>query len=244
MSPDTVQNDGFAQMPLLHQPDAHCELIVQGLPAVGLGPSGLQTPPPLPFGTQDWPQQSESSAQEALSATHCVLEHDPDTHEPVQHWLPVTHVAPGNAQSVLGLPHLPLVASQFAEQQSVLLVHVSATGLHVPVSLRPPSMIASRNASPIAPVSPGSIIDPSALPPSLSPPSVVSPGTTESLPQATTMTLVIAAAAIKPKAVQGSLCMKAILLVHATAQRYGRRSLGGSRSRESDSDPFESGTDY
>ena len=51
MSPSTVQKDGFAQTPLLHQLDAHCELVVQGLPLVGFVPSGLQVPPPLPSGT-------------------------------------------------------------------------------------------------------------------------------------------------------------------------------------------------
>ena len=85
MSPSTMQNDGFAQTPLLHHPDAHCEFVVHGLPLVGFGPSGLQKPPPMPFGAQSSLQQSLFTAHEALSATHCTFEHVPDTHDPVQH---------------------------------------------------------------------------------------------------------------------------------------------------------------
>jgi hypothetical protein len=172
MSPSTVQNEGFAQRPLLHQPDAHCEFVVQGLPLVGFGPSGLQTPPPEPFGAQSWLQQSVLTAHEALSATHCRLEHVPPTQEPVQHWFPVTHVVPGNEHNVDGAPHLPLVASQFAEQHSLLFAHVSAAALQVLVSARLASMIMSMKPSAASPASddPPVSCEPFA---SLSPPSLL-----------------------------------------------------------------------
>jgi hypothetical protein len=203
ISPSTVQNEGFAQMPLLQKLDAHCEFVVHGLPLVGFVPSGLQVPPPLPSGTHWSPQQSELTAHARLSATHCWLEHAPPTHDPVQHVLPVVHASVGSEHNVVWVAHFPLFTSQFAVQQSALVVHVSATGLHAPVSARLPSRIMSMKPS--GPPSCG-FPDPSTSP---SPPPSVASATTESLPQAVTITFVSAAAAIKPSAVQGSFfCMR------------------------------------
>ena len=206
MSPSTTQNEGFVQTPLLQKLDAHCEFIVHGLPAVGFVPSGLQAPPPLPSGAHVPLQQSVFTAHDALSATHCVLEQLPPTHDPVQHVLPVVHASPGSEHSAFCAAHLPLVASQFAVQQSVLLVHVSATGLHVPVSARLPSRIMSMKPSG-PPLSCMPIDEPS-VSPSPPPASLVSMGASESLPHAVTITLVSPAATNKPRTVHGSfLCI-------------------------------------
>jgi hypothetical protein len=217
MSPSTVQNDGFAQTPALHQPDAHCELVVQGFPLVGFGPSGVQVPPPLPSGAHVPPQQSELRAHASLSATHCTLEHVPPAHEPVQHWFPVVHATPGNAQPDVGLAHFPLTVSQFAEQHSVLFVHAAAVAVQAPASARLPSMVLTKPSVPLSspgltPVSGGLVVLSS--PPSVSPIGVVS-----SLPHPTKTTFVIATAASRPSAAQGSFLMIPILHARASAQR-------------------------
>jgi hypothetical protein len=197
-------------MPLLHQPDAHSEFAVQGFPSTGFAPSGWQTPPPTPSGTHFWLQQSLSKPHARLSATHCMLEQVVPAHEPVQHWFPVVHDAPGNSQRVDGLPHLPLAASQFALQHSVLFAHVSASGLHVAASARLPSIVSMKPS-----VAASSVLVSELLPPS-SPPSCVA-STSDSLPQPAKATAVAAVAETKQSAAHGSFCMTAILPRRARA---------------------------
>jgi hypothetical protein len=136
MSPVTVQNDGFAQTPLLHQPDAQLAFVEHGLPSVGLpvGLSVLQAlPPPVAFGTQFWLQQSPPAVHALPSATQVLVPHVfAVVQVPVQHSFPVAHVAPGSLQRTTGSSHdfvVPL-STQFAVQQSALVAHVEPLAMH------------------------------------------------------------------------------------------------------------------
>jgi hypothetical protein len=142
MSPATVQNDGFVQTPLLHQPDAHCPFVVHGLPSTGFVVKGVQVPPPDPFGAHVWLQHSPLWPHAKLSATHCWLPHVPLMHEPVQQSGPTLQACPGSLQAPpTGAPHFFVVLSQFALQHSVLVVHAVVSVLHVGASARLPSRI-------------------------------------------------------------------------------------------------------
>jgi hypothetical protein len=89
-SPVCVQNEGWLlQTPLLQKFEQHSAPEPQGLPDVlHVVLSGAHFPPPVPFGTQEPPQQSVPTPHAPLSATHCCAAHVPPTHENVQHSLP------------------------------------------------------------------------------------------------------------------------------------------------------------
>jgi hypothetical protein len=125
-------------MPLLQKPDAQSPFTMHGLPLVGFGPRGVHVPPPAAFDAQVPPQQSLSTAQEALSATQWTVEQIPFVHEPVQQSTPVAHVAPGGAQVVEDPPHFPVATSQLAEQHSVPVVQALPLAVHDPEPELPP----------------------------------------------------------------------------------------------------------
>ena len=101
----------------------HALLIDLQPPAVG---SGAQVPPPpIAFGAQEPPQQSVFAAQAWLSFTHARLLQAPETHEPVQQSRPERQARPGSLQPEIGAPHVLVVLSQLALQQSLLVPHMS-----------------------------------------------------------------------------------------------------------------------
>ncbi len=117
-SPVWVQNDGCPlQSPLLQNLEQHSPPAVHGLPLVlqlplsGVHAPALQTPP----------QHSSLAVHAWLSATQSVSEHLPDTHENVQHSLPVVQATPGALQVPTGFPHFFVATSQLAEQHSPLV---------------------------------------------------------------------------------------------------------------------------
>jgi len=162
-SPVCTQNEGLPHTPALHVFEQHSAPVVHGLPEVRHAAfKGVHVPPPAPSGAQRPPQQSPSVPHAPLSATHCLFEHVPPVQENVQHSLPVAQVAPGALHAVIGAAHFLEVPSQFAVQQSKLDAQSWPTSLHVAESARPPSVIASTNASRAPPSFPGGVTLPSA----------------------------------------------------------------------------------
>jgi len=167
-SPCCVQNDTSEQSPPLHSFEQHSSFLVHELPVVlHVVLSGLHVPPPLPSGAHVPPQHSSFCPHAWLSATHCLVEHWPPMHAPVQHSGPAVQASPGALQSVTLSPQTPF--AQLAVQQSALVAHVLPAALQSAPSAREPSTMASMNAPP----------EPSSSPLSASAPVVPS----DSLPQ-------------------------------------------------------------
>ena len=111
----------------------HALLIDLQPPAVG---SGAHVPPPIALGAHEPPQQSVFAAHARLSFTQARLLHVPPTQEPVQQSRPERHATPGSLQPEIGAPHVLVVLSQFALQQSPLVAHMSPEAWQVPLSAR------------------------------------------------------------------------------------------------------------
>jgi hypothetical protein len=124
ISPGCVQKDtALEQAPSLQKFEQQSEWWEQGLFAV------RHVCPTLTFWQRLFVQiplqQSPGMPQVpgvGLSGTHCLSAQTLPMHEPVQHSFGVVHATPGSLQVLVFVAQRPLVASQFAEQQSVLLV--------------------------------------------------------------------------------------------------------------------------
>jgi hypothetical protein len=144
-SPDCVQYEGAAQIPLLQKLEQQSLCALQGLPEVLQPASGVHLPDPhLP------PQHSPSLVHAALSAMHCVPEQLPLTQENVQHSGPAVHGAPAPLHDVPLLAQACVAGSHCSVQHWLLSVH------DLPIS--------EQFAAPPAPV------PPTALPPVPAPP--------------------------------------------------------------------------
>jgi hypothetical protein len=106
MSSRTVQNEGFAHTPPLHQPDAQSAFTLHGLPSVGLPVvlSVLQLlPPPVALAAQFWLQHAPPAVHVWPSARQVVVPQIlAAVQVPVQHSFPVAHVAPGSLHATTG----------------------------------------------------------------------------------------------------------------------------------------------
>jgi hypothetical protein len=249
-SPVCAQNEGFVQIPLLQKLDAQPAFVVHGLPDVA-GPaplSGVQVPPPAPFGAHLPPQHSGSVAHARLSATHCLVEHVPPMHEKVQHSFPVTHATPDALHALTGAVHWCVVALQFALQQSPLVAHVCATGLQSAASARPPSVMALMKPSAASPASDGSTLVSGEPVASLSPASLAEAPSSplsvasvmagvSSLPQPVNTRFITATAPISPRTATGALRIRTsnvarvdsrpAQVFHAFRSRNSNHSMNG-----------------
>jgi hypothetical protein len=144
-SPSCLQKEGSEQSPPLQSFEQHSAASPHALPVVLHALlSGLQTPPPVPFGTHDPPQHSSLAPQAWLSATHCLFAQTPLLHEVVQHSVAAAHWVPGALHEPTG-GGPQTFALQLALQHSPLVAHAEPSALHSGASARAPSMMTSMN---------------------------------------------------------------------------------------------------
>src|SRR5262249_35370673 len=112
-SPSCTQNEGCPQTPASQNFDAQSALVVHGLPVVfAFGLSGVHVfAPPSPAAHLP-PQHSPSVVHAALSATHCLFEHFPPTHDTVQHSVFDAHASPGALHAFEAATHCFVPVSQ------------------------------------------------------------------------------------------------------------------------------------
>ena len=136
-SPFCLQNDASAaQIPLWQSDEQQSPLPAHGLPDVlQVVLSGVHVPAAPHLPPQHWP----SVVHAALSAAHCLSEHFPPVHEKVQHSSFVVHAAAGAAQLPSGVAQSFFAGSQLPVQQSALVTHADATGMHAAVVRGSPS---------------------------------------------------------------------------------------------------------
>jgi len=151
-----VQNEtALEQIPLLQSFEQQSPCAAHGLPAVRHEPPVFRLAH-LP--ASQMPLQQSPSCPHApavgLSGTHCLLEHEPFTHEPVQHSFGATHAVAGALHSSIAGSQSFVVGLQLAEQQSPLPAQVWATSLHVAASLTDASLGARPSGGPLSVVFP------------------------------------------------------------------------------------------